>query len=321
MAEYEQSRQPIERAASEARTPQSANGAAFQRRRSGTAAPYDVMDSPRMVAQRQQLSRLFGNAPVQRYAQVGTLQISESENYVLDENDRSVLWVKPGVADLPDFAFSKDGSKSFDAVGGGVAYQGFVGKLKFGAENNPNDCGMYANALARGKQDWQKEELLTIDNKPVPSRKEGLIGPFERWEAAPLAKKAEVAKDQFQPASDNKEPSMSMQPFDVYELSFHPKTSEELKNRGFCPHHAATVIAVDNGDEITHEANAANKGQKFGQFFMYGKRAGQNFYEKNIGYFMGAGIEKFPNKTVEQIEGTPVDQDKSAKLERLIRRD
>lgn len=268
-----------------------------------------------MQAQRRQIDHWNGGPTVQCYSQVGSRLISKNTKYVLDESDRNLLYAAPGAAGpQPGTAFEKTGSKSFSAkeLGSGegpVSFESYKGKFELKDADgpvNPNDCGMYANALARGLDSWTKEEL--VEKKKV-GRRQGLSNPEDRYRAATTGEgKQQASRDRYDVLDkDNQESYLAMNVGDVFELYFENHVSEALKNGGECSHHAAAVVAVDAEDQITHEANAGTK-LKAGRFFMYGKAKEQQFYTKNIREF-----------DWKKAKGTVKDTEKAGILDRLIK--
>ena len=254
---------------------------------------FDLMKSPRMIAQRKSIDGWSASQPVQRYKKVGSNLVSGNLKYVLDENDRNTLHANQNAdGPKPDGAFENNGTRTFspkelglDAENPDSTFNSFKGIFKLGdklATNNPNDCGMYANALARGLGSWSNETL--IDG--IPGRRSGLSTPVDRFRSAQTPEdKDAVNRDRYDVEDpDNRESYLEMNVGDVFELYFDQVESKALKESGECPHHAAAVVAVDGKDQITHEANAGLEIDA-GQFFMYGDAKEQQFYTKNIGGF------------------------------------
>jgi hypothetical protein len=133
------------------------------------------------------------------------------------------------------------------------------------APQQPNDCGMYANALAHNKETWVKEE------KPG-EHLEGMIKPSE------IDKKE--GNSQYDPQEEGSKDNLSLDVGDMYRMDWdQPKDKPEEK----CGHHVATVVAKDGEDHITSEADAGLKLQT-AAFKMYGTTE-NTFWQTHNTYF------------------------------------
>ena len=133
------------------------------------------------------------------------------------------------------------------------------------ASQQPNDCGMYANALAFEKETWGKE-------KRPGEHLEGMIKPSD------IDKKE--GNSQYDPQEEGSKDNLSLDVGDMYRMDWDkPKDKPEEK----CGHHVATVVAKDGEDHITSEADAGLKLQT-AAFKMYGTTE-NTFWQTHQKYF------------------------------------
>ncbi len=135
------------------------------------------------------------------------------------------------------------------------------------ATEQPNDCGMYANALAFDKKTWANE-------KTAGEHLTGFITPQQQG-----------PKAQYDPSDKETRDALALDIGDMYRIDW-----DDVKKKpvGACPFHLATVIAKDGADHVTSEADASRDlAQPL--FQMYGTET-DTFHMAHSPDFSGEGM-------------------------------
>jgi hypothetical protein len=131
----------------------------------------------------------------------------------------------------------------------------------------PNDCGMYAQALALNKETWVKETGLG----------EHLTG----------LTKPQTNADQYDPSEPATADNLSLDVGNTYRIDWDNALKKPAEKSA---HHVATVVAKDGEDHVTSEADAGENLVK-PRFAMYGTTS-NTFWQKHHEYF--TGVDKKP---------------------------
>jgi Domain of unknown function (DUF4157) len=127
-------------------------------------------------------------------------------------------------------------------------------------EEQPNDCGMYANALAHDKKTWGKEII-------AGEHLAGMIPPKDD-------------SCQYSPSDEAQKDNLSLDVGDMYRMDWDKPHLKPVEKSG---HHVATVVAKDGVDHITSEADAGEK-LPTAIFRMYGT-VDKTFWQTHHEYF------------------------------------
>ncbi|MBN9384942.1 MAG: hypothetical protein J0H74_29575 [Chitinophagaceae bacterium] len=163
---------------------------------------------------------------------------------------------------FPPTSTEKTSSESEGEQGVTVAFHLYTSGKPFGESTQPNDCGMYANALAFDKSTWAKETR-------AGEHLEGMITPNAQGEHA-----------QYDPADNKSKDALSLDIGDMYRMDWDKPGRKPLEK---CAHHVATVVAKDGEDHITSEADAGLQIAK-PKFEMYGTTK-DTFWMAHNAYF------------------------------------
>lgn len=197
---------------------------------------------------------------LQCYTKNENQKISNATKYITDSS--SYIWVKKSIdPPIPDLLVQQEiginyTKYTYNAVDADVNVDG----------NFVNDCGWLATFLAVGNRDSLGLQiggiplLLGKDAKNKDTFRERL-------------KREPMLREQFK-ENERANPG-------IREAYFMGRTGTRY---GGCNYHAATVIAKDQGDNITCEADAGSKLEK-PVFDMYGTVEGQTFYEDYLGSY------------------------------------
>jgi hypothetical protein len=131
----------------------------------------------------------------------------------------------------------------------------------------PNDCGMYANALALDKKTWGKE-------REIKEHLKGMNGPTddsEQYDANDIKSK------------DN----LSLDIGDMYRIDWDDVHNKPIEKSA---HHVSTVVAKDGEDHVTSEADAGEK-LEAPIFRMYGTKT-NTFWQTHHEYFSANNQKK-----------------------------
>ena len=246
----------------------------------------NIVDNRPILNYQKGLSLVIHNStmqclsPIQRMVIAEGKETSDNLKYIIDTSNRKQLKIKNGESALTDKHFDSKGTETI----GTTSYNIFVSK-PFMREykgrhvdekghsveiyEKPNDCGMYANALATGKDTWESE-----------------MYPGEHLEGL---RQAPVGYDPLSSKAEDSEKHFDMEVGDMYRISW----DDQLKRREFpkAYFHAATVIAKDNTDYVTSEADASKDDMERPLFHMYGEQ--KTFYDTYRGDFTeGEGAEE-----------------------------
>lgn len=224
------------------------------------------------------------------------LTFSENANYAIPLNNDRILFTNTKAAPpspeqyfekideqkkemappKEELAMENEGGKSIPPKI--ITFDVYQSNKKFNApqhDEQPNDCGMYANALAFDKETWSKE-------KRAGEHLVGMTHPKDdSW--------------QYNPADPGTKDNLSLDVGDMYRMDWDNPKVKPLEKSG---HHVATVVAKDGEDHITSEADAGEK-LPTAIFRMYGT-VDKTFWQRHHEYFtahnQGAPyVSKFQN--------------------------
>ena len=206
-------------------------------------------------------SRAAANSPVQGIFEHAGIRFTEGAKYGIPRDDRAKLLARPDSAPpQPDDFFKVSGDRAVEMPAAPseekkigkedaekeksaiIKFSIFESTKKFGeGSGQPNDCGMYANALAFGKESWDKETRLA-------EHLEGMTKPGEQGDHA-----------QYDPGDKKTNDALSLEVGDMYRIDWD---QPDKKPGEKCAHHVATVVARDGEDHVTSEAHADLKDPK-----------------------------------------------------------
>jgi hypothetical protein len=212
-----------------------------------------------------------GRPVVQRYYDQGLYRYSDDHNYAIILSNPQSLFVKDG-ANLPhpisffNQAAANPGWKAYSpkaALYNAPIYPEYHG---------PNDCGMYATALAKNNPFWGRIQQTYLS----------LIG----------RESGRYPTQDFKSVHENLAGGKTDREIDPQigeALLIHPPEGSTSGNGGSsffsyrCNFHAAPIVAKASvgGDYITSEADAGDQGRSFPHWEMYGNKKEQTFHYKN----------------------------------------
>lgn len=194
----------------------------------------------------------------QLFTRIGTCCISENQKYILNDKYKTILGVRKGTEPPVPASF-------FKKVQSGIEYNGnqydvFESNINLNTTSGnsmPNDCGLYASALSHSRTMSSWSQYLNMYDKNSFRR---LFAELHDYNLCNVGKKARP---------------------NIGEAYFiwpsNPNDPMRIDKR--CNHHVATVVAVDESDRITSEADAGDPYRKKPYFEIYGTEQ-NTFYDR-----------------------------------------
>lgn len=205
--------------------------------KAGNTFPLSPSSSPNAV----QLT-----AVVQRYTHVGTRKTSQASDYITDSAHDDLLYVEPHAA-------PPQPTNLIVATGNNTAFNG-VNYTQYHynpARNFVNDCLSFAENIARGTDvDSRRAEFRAEGDRPGGTDR--LFGQSDS-QNTDIAQGSAVRDEQADP--------------DIG--SAYAIVRSVLPAVGETPYHIATVVAKDDPDNVTLEADASDQGRLRPLFDMY----------------------------------------------------
>lgn len=212
-----------------------------------------------------------GSSIIQRYYDAGMYRNSDDSNYAIALSDPQKLFVKDGSNPPHPISF-------FNQAAANPGWKAYMPKAAlynaaiYPDYHGPNDCGMYATALAKNNPSWGriKQTYLSLVGKESGNY------PQQNFKSVHENLKGGKTDKEIEPQTGEA-------------LLIHPP---EGSTSGFggsslfsyrCNFHAAPIVVKSStgGDYVTSEADAGDQGRAFPHWEMYGTKKEQTFHYKN----------------------------------------